>query len=65
MEIVRDNTPEEQYPEIANILEAIVNYKDEDPVRRSDYFRVIQKHTEKALKKLDHQPLILKVNEGY
>ena len=57
MQIVLDSSPEEQAPEIANILECIVTFTDEDPIRRSDYFRVIQKKTVKALQHLEQKSL--------
>jgi hypothetical protein len=48
-----DFSEREPLPDIANILECIADYPLEgDPIRRSDYFRVIQKHTEKALQKI-------------
>ena len=59
MRIVLDSSPEEKESEIINILECIISYQDEDPVRRSDYFRVIQKKTEKALEHLEQHPLII------
>jgi hypothetical protein len=51
---------EEQFSEIVNILQCIVDYpKEIDPVVRSDYFKVIQTQTERALIKLDNKPLVL------
>lgn len=50
----------ESVSEIVNILQYIVEYPREgDPVKRSDVFRVIQTHAERALKHLDHKHLIL------
>lgn len=45
----------EKSPEVANILQCIVEYtKETDPVIRSNYFRVIQVQTERVLNKLEH-----------
>jgi hypothetical protein len=53
--------PQEQFPEIANILQCIAEGpKEADPVIRSEYFRVIQKQAEKILIKLETNPLPLK-----
>lgn len=50
MKIVKDASPTESLPEIANIIQCIVEYPIEgDPVRRSEYFKVIQKHAKRAL----------------
>jgi hypothetical protein len=48
----------EQFSEIANILQCIVDYpKEASPEIRSNYFKVIQTHTERALIKLEQRPL--------
>jgi hypothetical protein len=50
----------EKSPEIVNILQCIVEYpKEMDPVRRSEYFLVIQKHTERALEHLSKANVVL------
>lgn len=50
MKIVKDVSPIEPLPEIANLIQCIVEYPIEgDPVNRSEYFRVIQKHAKRAL----------------
>lgn len=55
-----DKMPQEEFPEIANILQYIAEYpEDADPVIRSDYFKVIQKHTRRILLKLEQHPLPL------
>jgi hypothetical protein len=53
--IEEDLAEQEQLSEIVNILQYIVEYpKEGDPVKRSDAFRVIQAHTERALSKLNN-----------
>jgi len=56
-----DNVPQEQFPEIANLLQCIVEGpKGDDPVVRSEYFKVVQRHSERILEKLETNPLPLK-----
>jgi hypothetical protein len=51
MKIVKnDCIPLEPLPEVANIIQCIVDYPLEgDAIRRSEYFKVIQKHAKRAL----------------
>lgn len=39
--------------ELSNILQCIIEFKDEDPAKRSAYFGMIQKHARKTLEKLE------------
>ena len=48
----------QEFSEIANILQCIIEYSEEDPTKRSDYFKLIQKHAEKALLKLEEDHLV-------
>ena len=55
-----DTLLKEQFSEIANILQCIVDYpKEAPPEIRSNYFKVIQAHTQRALIKLEQHPLIV------
>lgn len=52
-----DNMTIEPFCEITNLLQCIVEGpREEDPIKRSEYFRVIQKHAERVLKKLKKEP---------
>jgi hypothetical protein len=56
-----ENMPEEQFSEIANLLQCIVEGpKGDDPVIRSEYFKVVQSHSKRILVKLGSNPLPLK-----
>jgi hypothetical protein len=48
----------EEFSEIANILQCIIEYNENDPMKRSDYFRLIQQHSKKALLKLEEYHLV-------
>jgi len=53
-----DETLKEQFTEIANILQYIVEYPEEaDPVTRSNAFKAIQTQTKRALIRLENHPL--------
>ena len=47
-----------EFGEIANILQCIIEYNEDDPTKRSDYFKLIQRHAEKALLKLEEEHLV-------
>jgi hypothetical protein len=48
----------EEFSEIANILQCIIEYSENDPTKRSDYFKLIQTHSQKALLKLEEYHLV-------
>jgi hypothetical protein len=52
---------EESFPEIANILQYIVEYpKEANPEIRSNAFKAVQTQTERALLKIGKHPLLVK-----